>query len=75
MPMALSFSSVSKVVPKAGMITISSAVSSFQSISGWPLVSWMKRMPRLVRSSFTAGLWIIWLSRKILLPGFSSRAL
>jgi hypothetical protein len=35
------------VVPKAGMITMSSAVSSSQSISMWPWVSWMKRSPRL----------------------------
>ena len=75
MPFSFSRASVSRVVPKAGMITMSSAVSSSQSMSRLPSVSCTKRMPRATRSSFTAGLWIIWLSRKIRFPGFSSRAL
>ena len=61
--MAFNRASVSKVVPKAGMITMSSLRNSLQSISMRPCVSWMKRSPRLSRSAFTSGLWIIWLSK------------
>ena len=74
-PSSVSFASNSVVVPKAGTITTSSGVKVSNGTKDLPKVSCKNWTPRLCKSAFTSGLWIIWLNKKIRLPGFSAMAL